>query len=272
MENQDVTQGAGQSPVDQIVAASTSDAPIEREHAEAPKETESVEQSTQPTPEYNWKQMREQVRQLNSQIKALEGASNLERWMKSNPENMQMIRDMMEGRAPQKPEVSQPKEDLYKDYDPVVAEKFRKLDAFEQWKAEQDKRLEQQKLSEQDREQATISKNMDDLDSSFEELLIKDGFMREDGSGDQDLFELISDAMLTRLAKKFGDPRRATRDQVQEVYKAVTNGLSAHQKFTLKKTVKTDVPLSGSRKGSIPMGKTKLTEDERIASIANSLG
>lgn len=279
----DVTESVAQSPAEQIAEASASDAAIDGEHAEASQASETpapeVEQSAQSNgKDYNWRQMREQLRQRDAQIKALEGAANIDKWLKSNPGNMRVIMDLMEGKsqqaqAPQQAMSQTPaaQEDPYADFDPVVAEKFRKLDAFEQWKAELDRQNEQQKASQQKQEQESIQKNMNDLDSSFDEVLVKDGYMGEDGSGDIDLIEMIQDATLARLARKFGDPTRATRAQMLETYKAVTAGLSAHQKFTLKKTVKQDVPLSGSTRGTVPTGKTTMSEHDRVSTLIDSL-
>lgn len=270
----DVPQSEAQSPVDAIAEASTSDAAIEGEHAEANSEEPVADKSNQNNKEFNFKQMRGQVRQLQDQIKALEGASNLERWLKSSPDNMRVVMDLMQGRKSQpQPEKSAQnnQEDPYKDYEPFVAEQFRKLAALEQWKAEQEKKAEEHLKTQEQKEQEAIHKNMADLDEGFNELLIKDGFMGKDGVGDQSLIEMIQDAVLARAARLYGDPTRATRSQMIEAYKAVTAGLSAHQKFTLKKTVTKDVPLSGSTRGSVPSGKTTMNEQDRVNTLIGAL-
>lgn len=269
----DVPQSESQSPVEAIAEASASDAAIDEGHAEVKSEEPAAEKSTQTSKEYNFKQMREQVRQLNSQIKALEGAANLEKWLKANPDNMRVVMDLMQGRKSQpQPEKSAPSvEDRWKDYAPEVVEAMKELDALKQWRAEQERKAEEQSKTQEQKEQEDIQRNMKDLDQGFYDLLVNDGIIGKDGTFDKDLVEMIEDAVQARGTRLYGDIKRATRSQLNETYKAVTAGLSAHQKYTLRKTVTKEVPPSGSKRGTVPTGKTTMSEQDRLNALTDAL-
>lgn len=216
------------------------------------------------------KTLQSQIKETQEQLKALDGAKQLDAYLRQNPDKIKVVMDWMNGKSLAQAEAKSPvpEKDPYDDFDPIVAEQFRKQDAFEKKLA--DMEAAAQKRQEEERT-SSLQKSVETVESRFSNLLVTDGFVDKNGKGDNALIELIADATLSRLAKVTDDPRFATEEQLIQAYKAVTSGLSAHQKFTLKKTVNPDVPLSGSNKGTIPAGKARMTEEERLSSIINSL-
>jgi hypothetical protein len=61
-----------------------------------------------------------------------------------------------------------------------------------------------------------------------------------------------------------------TKEEMEKSFELVTKGLGHVEKLGLKKKVSA-VPPSGSSQGSIPTGKTKKTEQDRINDIVNNL-
>lgn len=238
--------------------------------------------------EYNFKQMRENLSRLETERKqwleerkGLTGAADLDKWIRSDPKNLEFIIGLRNGRNPKDlaaqiyAEKVQEQAEAgfnFEQYDPDTGKLLKtyhdKLNGLEQWKTQLEQTIQQQQKQD---EQTQIDRNMQAINDDFDNQLIKDGYVDANGKGDDSVVELIRHAVIAKLAQSTDDPRTASKAQFTEAYKAVVNGLSAYQKQTLKKAVKTDVPLSGSRKGSIPIGKTTMTEDERISSIVNSL-
>jgi len=238
--------------------------------------------------EYNFKQMRENLSRLETERKqwleerkGLTGAADLDKWIRSDPKNLEFIIGLRNGRNPKDLAAQIYAEQVqeqaeagfnFEQYDPDTGKLLKtyhdKLSGLEQWKTQMEQKIQE---SQQQEQQAKIDRNMQAIDNDFDNQLIKDGFVDANGKGDDNVVELIRHAVIAKLAQSTDDPRTASKAQFNDAYKAVVSGLSAYQKQTLKKAVKTDVPLSGSRKGSIPMGKTSMTEDERISSIVNSL-
>lgn len=295
MEEQ--AEGVTQNIVDSLGDASDSTPEsIENGDSQESEVVDSAEVVSSEAPkskEYNFKQMRENLNRFETEKKQWEaerqqlmGAKQLDEVLRKDPitglkflakslgvDPKKLIDEVVERQAQETSDL--PKID-FEQYDPETAKLLKfmhdrasKVDQLEQWKNKFEQTIEQ---SQQEARESQIQQNMASIDSEFDNQLIKDGFMDKDGNGSAELIDVIRDAIISRLTKISGDARLATKEQFHEAYKAVSSGLSAHQKQTLKKTVKTDVPLSGSRKGGIPIGKAKMTEDERIGDIVNSLG
>lgn len=255
-------------------------------------EVVSEPQADQPgSKEYNFKQMRENLNRLEVERKSwlnekqtLSGAADLDKWIRSDPKNFEFILGLRNGQNPQElaariyqaqkaqeAQSDQPQIN-FEQYEPETAKLLKamweKANGLEQWKTKFEQQIQQ---SQQQAQQQQVQQNSDSLDSHFDNNLIRDGYLDATGKGDPAVIELIQSAVLAKLCAMTDTPRLATSKQVDDAYATVMNGFSALQKQTLKKTVKTDVPLSGSRKGSVPMGKAKMTEEERISSIVNSL-
>lgn len=155
--------------------------------------------------------------------------------------------------------------DPYSDYEPEVAERFRKLDELEKWKASLEER-------EKAREMQTVTSHKQNLEDEFSQLLLQDGHMDKEGNFDEGKVNLISKATLATLLEIAQNPDLPTKAELKEAYKLVTQGLSSLSKSTLTKVVKHNVPPSGSKSGSAMSSGGKMTEAQRIAQIANELG
>ncbi len=252
------------------------------------------QQAVQPgSKEYNFKQMRENLtrleterNQLLQEKQQLSGASELDKWIRSDPKNFEFILGLRNGHNPQelaariyqaqKAQEAQKQDDQsqidFERYEPETAKilktMWEKASALEQWKSKFEQQTEQtQKQAQEER----IQNNIATLDTHFDSVLVRDGFLDKQGNGDPAVVQLIRSAVKDMLTDALGDARIASKEQVDQAYGVVTQGLSALQKQTLKKTVKTDVPLSGSRKGGVPTNKARMTEEERISSIVNDL-
>lgn len=284
-ENLSVNQEQATPETEQVADPSSQNGESQSQ-AESQEPVEAATSEEAPATEENlpfgkhprWIKMREsnktlqsQIKQTQDQLSALEGAKHLDSWLRKNPDKIDMIKSWMSGKAEVKAAVESAaaEKDPYADFDPVVAERFRKQDILEKKLADMEAAAQRQQEQEQ---MSSLQKSVERAENKFSSLLSADGFVDKNGNGDTALVELIADATLSKIAKMTGeDPRFASDEQIAQAYKAVTGGLSAHQKYTLKKTVSNDVPLSGSNKGSIPRGKATMTEDERISSIANML-
>ncbi len=212
-----------------------------------------------------WQKMVTENRQYKTQLKDLEtklkengqyeDARKLHEALNSDPQKFKKVMDILYAKEA-------PAEDPYSDFDPKVAEKFRKIDAFEKWQAEQEKK-------EQQLRQDDVGKNMDALDNSFDRILTEKGFINKDGSRDDKEVAMLQKATIAILAET-GDPRTASEKQLQSAIQTVLDGLSAYEKRVLRNTTRPAAPPSGSNKGSIPQGKKSMSEEDRINDLANS--
>lgn len=158
----------------------------------------------------------------------------------------------------------EPQKDPYAEYDPDVAERFRKLDELEKWKAQLETR-------ERAREAKSITGHKQSLEDEFEGYLKSDGLIDKDGSYDEDKINVVSKATLAMMAEIAEDPNLPTKAELKKAYDLVTKGLSSWSKSTLTKVVKQNVPGSGSKSGVPVSGGGKMTSAQRIAQIASEL-
>lgn len=207
------------------------------------------------------KKMRDELAQLQSQSQTLEGAKNLDSWLRKDPKNLRFVLDLMEGKTPQ----TLPDKDPYEAFAPEVAERFRKLDAIE-------KRLAESDRMQKEAEDRNAEENKTHLENVFADKLKADGFIQKDGSYDENEVDLLSDAVLSRATRIAKDPYKITEQELNAAYDQIIKGTKALEKRGLKNTVKPTPPLSGSKQGSIPQGRTRETEEERIIRISKELG
>lgn len=245
------------------------------ETSQAPEETLETQQSEEQTaesqeteegriPMSRWNQKLKAERELKAKIQKYE--QDFQKYQKAiefheaisqDPKKLEALMRALNG-----PEEKQ--EDPYAQYDPDVAEKFRKLDQLEKWKAQ----LEEK---EQAREAQTITGHKESLENEFESLLKTDGLIAKDGSYDDSKVKVISRATLAIMTEIARDPNMPTKAELKEAYDIVSKGLSSFSKSTLTKVVKPNVPGSGSRSGTPITGGGKMTAEQRIAQIASEL-
>ena len=237
-------------------------------------------------PDYNWKAMREAVRQRDEQIKSLKGAADLDRWLKSNPKNLRTIMDLMEGRETQSQPQSQNNvsdktpQFNFEQYDAdtqgilkFLYDKALKADELIQWKVEQERREQERQTSTVKEREAQMETNMLTLNTEFDELLVKDGYLAKDYSGGESpMVNLIRYAVMAALTETMGDARRATRDQLNKAYGSVISGLSAHRKHTLKEAITSPgTPATGSKQGTAMTAKPARSEAQRISELTEAI-
>lgn len=206
------------------------------------------------------KRMRDELSQLQSQSKTLDGAQKLDAWLRQDPKNLRYVMDLMEGKSPQ----SVPDKDPYEAFAPEVAEKFRRMDAIE-------RRLAQEDQQRQEAETRSVEENKAHLESVYITRLKTDGFINKDGTFDEHEVDLLSDAVLSRATRLAKDPYKITEREFTSAYEQIIKATKSLEKRGLKNTVKPTPPLSGSKSGSVPAGRARMTEEERIAAIAKEL-
>lgn len=207
------------------------------------------------------KTFRERIAHMEALHKELEGARALDAALRSDPRKLQYVKDLLEGKIPQG---QSEQEDPYKDFAPEVAERFRKVDAIE-------KRLADEDRQRQEFHKRSLEENRAHLETVFEEKLKTDGFIQKDGAYDESEVGLLSDAVLSRATRLAKDPSRITEKELNTAYDQIMAGTQALEKRGLKRTVKTTPPPSASNRGSVPTGKAKQTDEERVLQIAREL-
>jgi len=226
---------------------------------------EGVEEGRIPMSRWNAKlkaerELKAQVQDLQGRFSKYQQAIEFHDWLSQDPNRFQKVMNVLQEKAE-----AQAQEDPYKDWDPVVASKFREQDALKQKLAE----IEQK---EQLREVESRTAQQQSIDDAFNARLQKDGYIGKDGNGDPQILETLEDLVRAELGRTSKTPDRPTHDEFSRAYDSVTSRLSVVEKIALKKaTVKTSAPLSGSNRGMIPSGKKSLSDEERIAAIAASL-
>lgn len=266
-------EGVGENP-----EASPAEAPQEQpQEAEASQganadggESEGADvenwEPDSPKAKRRWKKMLEERNQLRNAVGQYQklggdykGAIALHRMLSQNPDKLTKVMEILHGREQGE------QTDPYKDYDPDVAKKFQELDELKQWKATQEQ-------SRQESEQMGITENRQALDLEFEQMLMKDGYVKDDGKAvDDTLADLLANATLATLQRKAQNPDKPTRSELQMAYKEVKQGLAYLEKASLNKMVKPSVPPSGTPSGAPVPQANQRTEEQRIAEIAGML-
>lgn len=210
------------------------------------------------------RELKQQVDTFQKQLQQMQGAANLEQTLRDNPQYAKLLHGIFEGKSPQdllQDFMGQTK-DPYAEFEPDVAEKFRKLDALEKKLADQEK--------------GSVTQRQASIDREFDTLLKKDGWINDKGEPVNDsVVDLIGLGVKSYMMNNFKDWQSPSDEQFQEAYKTVMDGvryLQEHSsKQALKNIVKTDIPASGSRQGAPPSGKVARTDKDRIMDIANAL-
>lgn len=210
---------------------------------------------------------RQKMQRLEDQIRQLDGPATLHKKLSENPQKLRAVLDMLEDR---RDAIEKDKsENVYEDWEPEAAKHLKRIDALE-------KRIEQLLEADQHRqqtsEQRAIQGHLGSIDNEYEKFLARDGYIKDGKPVNERLVSVIDRATRAILDDIHRTERRLpTFEDLQAAYDEVVQGLSAHEKQTLRKTVNSGVPPSGSNRGSIPKGKTAQTEDERIRDLAASL-
>lgn len=201
-----------------------------------------------------WQKMVQENRQFKSELQRVKQEFDSKKqaigfydWLQKSPDNFRSVMDIMEGKGPKQV-------DPYAEFDPSVAEKFRKLDSLEKWKADQEQKQRESQVK-------TVEGNRQNLDEEFENLLTKGGYLQEDGSHDEGVVALVSKATLATLMEIAEDPNFPTKSELHQAYKLVSSGLAAVNKQGQMKKVQPTVPQSGSRSVQIPKSEKVTQED-----------
>jgi len=217
-----------------------------------------------------WQKLANSNRELKEQLKALEGAAAADRWMKEDPEG---FLNFFAGKAGFKvskgegAETTQPKEDPYKDFDPVVAERLKRYDAALE---EMEKAKAEGKEKAKAAQVRAIQENRADLDEAFDEMAVAAGYMDKDGNGNTEILDFLANATLSKLTALAKRPQMPTRRELKAAFDATVKGAKSLSKH-FAKTAAPPPPPSGSGKGSTPPGTRPRTEQERLKDIANSI-
>jgi len=222
----------------------------------------------------NNKELKGKISEYEQKLRAFEGFNDQEitsfraikQWLSQDPRNVEAFTQLFRGKAGQANSATQetPK-DPYDGWDPEVAERFRKVDELEKWKAEFEQR-------EQVREKTENSKA---VDSVFVSKLKDGGYLDAEGNyKNQKLGDVIESATLTTMYRIAANPQRPTPEEASKAFDMVVSGLEAAEKNGIKKIAGSSVvPPTGSKTGAVPSGKKALKTDADIATyLANSLG
>lgn len=204
------------------------------------------------------KKLRAEAQQLKQQLSGLSEAQKLDRWLRQSPANLKKFMDLMDGK-------NEPENDPYAEFAPEVAERFRKLDALEQWKADQEARQKQQ-------EAQTVEGNKKALEKEYISYLEKDGFVKDGKSVDPQIVDMIDRATLATVMEIAENPNFPTREELRTAYDQVIKGIEAAKKFGVRSVVKQPgVPATGSKTGTMP-SKGPETDQQRVDRILSELG
>jgi len=205
-----------------------------------------------------------QVKELTAKYEAAQGPMNLDKWIRNDPEG---FHEWFKTQLPNKVEPGS-EEDPYADFEPEVADRFKRYDAALDKAEQREKEFEQQSVAKQ---KAQVEENQGNVDEAYEGLIKESGYVDEKGVGNDDFLDVLADATLARLTAIAKNPRLPTIKELKTAYDSVTKGLTAVSKMQRKQEV-SEVPPSGSRSGTAPDRKTSMTDDERVLDIAKTLG
>lgn len=210
------------------------------------------------------RELQAKAQQYEQELQSHKDLIEFGNFLKANPQKAQKVLQILQER-----EEAAEKKDPYAEYEPDVAEKFRKLDELEQWKAEQERQRQEQ-------ESQSTQQVQQELDNEFDQRLRKDGFLAEDGTPkNEKTVEVVSLAMKSFLDNNCKDPNRPSRAEFDAAYQSIMevyNHLREEaSKSALKNAVSTHVPATGTGRGAPPAGKATRTDRDRIMDVANSI-
>lgn len=204
------------------------------------------------------RELRASVQKYEQDFQKYQKAIEFHEALSADPSKLEQIMKIMQAK--------EEAQNNYEQFDPDVAERFRKLDSLEKWKADLERK-------EQAREAQGLQSHKQGLEDEFSGLLKQDGYLKQDGSYNEKTVNVIAKATLATLLDIAKNPDAPTKQELSDAYKTVTEGLSALNKSSLTKLVSPNVPLSGSKSGT-PMktGGGKMTDAQRQADILAMLG
>lgn len=204
--------------------------------------------------------LKSELAKRDEKMRELEGQAATARWVKEDPKGFLAYLQSQVG-------AEKPENDPYEAFEPEVAERFRRYD-----KALEDAAKEKQEY--QNRQAQTteqrIESNKGELDDYFDQLAKESNLVDATGKADEELMDVIANAVLAKMHGTARDPKMPTKQELKNSFDSVMKGLKKAGKSFTPKPV--PIPASGSNRGTIPAGKTKMSEDERIASIVADLG
>lgn len=245
-----VTSGAQEAPVTEDAPQSAGESPTPEQGEVKPKSENRYQKLANEAKRY-----KTEAQQYQEKLKAHEGAIALHQVLSSDPQKARLLQDLMDQNRSKEimSKIFGQQEDPYKDFAPEVAERFRKLDALEKWKEDQERNWAERSKSDQER---TIQNHRNDLDNEFNKLLSDSGFLKDGVSTNERRTSLLERATLTALIETAQDPNFPTKEELKTAYDSVISDLSEIEKLTLKQTVKpSGVPASGSVIGKTLNGK-----------------
>lgn len=226
--------------------------------------------------------LREQMRALQErsqqyESKEFQSATMLRDLLQSRPQYASLLLRLFNGenpnqvvneifRAEQQAEANQrPPEE---EYDPRTAQYFKEIEELKRWKQEQ--QTEQQKFMKEQ-----VQSYQKDLDAEYERRLAEDGFIDQSGKPVDDKFVTLVDsatkAILQSTAKNPDIPTVQEFDQAYSTMKQCVKYMEEKIRRDMsKKSVSNVPPLSGTSNGQMPIGKVKITDQDRVMDIANS--
>lgn len=257
--------------VNEVESPSTETAAPQTEEAAAPTEEHEVEEEEHlPFGKHpRWqkmtasnREMKEQLAQMQEQLKTLEGAKNLDRWLREDPEGcLAYLNSQIK-----KQEAVQDNPDEFSKFDEDTIPWLKKIKMLEEkvTKYEQEKEYHQKTSYEQ-----RVVDNRNALDQEFDKMAQTVGWLDKEGKGDEEFMGVVANATMARLHAVAKDPNLPTKEELKSAFDFVAKGLKAVEKKALKSTV-VPPPPSGSN-GRAVTGKAPQTDNERIMDIANSL-
>lgn len=204
-----------------------------------------------------WQKMLSHNKELSSKIKEFESRDSkysqllafdkaLSDIASNDSTRFQQIVQLIRG------EEAKQQNDPYAEFDPLVAEKLRKVDQID----------------------STITKyqlesNRQAIDSHFNSLLTKEGYIKDgkptDGEAIGKIEELVAYAINGMTNNQ---PERATPQQVENAFQNVQALISVGKRLGLKQTIKQDnVPPTGSRSRALALNPNINTEEGRLMEI-----
>lgn len=225
------------------------------------------------------KEYKQKIDELNKQVESSDykGAVGLTQALRANPVAARILHGILSGQTPEqavlnatREAVQSEPEDPYSEYEDPVASKFRELDELKAWKKE----MEEQQNAAQEQ---TISQWHDDLELDFEKRLIKDGFLKEDGSAhDEKVVDIVSNAVMATILQNAKNPKIPTPAEFDQAYNNAIHVINYLKQQAGKTAIEAatnvpSVPATGSRSGVSHERKTERTQQDRLADIMNSI-
>lgn len=222
------------------------------------------------------KSLQEKSEQFES--KEFQSAAMLRDLLKSRPQYASMLLRLFNGENPQqvvneifrqeqRTESAQQRP-AEEEYDERTASYFKEIEELKRWKQGQESEREAF-MKEQ------VHNYQRDLDVEYERRLAEDGFLDQHGQPVDDTYvSLIDSATKAILQTSAKNPDIPTSEEFDRAYSTMKQCIKYMEdkirRDMSKKSVSDVPPLSGTSSGQMPIGKSKMTEHDRIMDVANS--